>query len=352
MPRSHAGYKWHYGDELLSPSCHPAEGGQPRWQTRHDHHGRSAWPLNARHADGPSSRRSKHCGCRQTISCPTIGTCCACGRTGRAGATGPAPEYQRLIATAFGTVAATIFGPDASSVARPAQPEPVIPEGETLELVERMRRSDLDDASLETLAITVQRLCSEYAFMPAADVRREGRAWMAKLVRLLDSRMTLAQHREVLVLAGWLALLVGCVEHDMRDLRSAEATRQAAASLGHEADHAEIMAWAQEMICWFALTQGRYRQVVEAARTGRWMAPHDPVSVQLAGQEAKAWARMGDRRQVELALERGRQLLETLPYPDNIDNHFAFDPDTFDFYAMDCYAAPARTPWQPCTPTR
>jgi hypothetical protein len=46
---------------------------------------------------------------------------------------------------------------------------------------------------------------------------------------------------------------------------------------------------------------------------------------------------MGDRRQVELALERGRRLLESLPYPSNIDNHFTFDPDKFDFYAMDCY---------------
>jgi len=64
----------------------------------------------------------------------------------------------------------------------------------------------------------------------------------------------------------------------------------------------QIMAWAQEMTCWFALTQGRYRQVIEAARAGHQMAPQDAVSVQLAGQEAKAWARMGDRRQVELAL--------------------------------------------------
>ena len=46
---------------------------------------------------------------------------------------------------------------------------------------------------------------------------------------------------------------------------------------------------------------------------------------------------MGDRRQVELALERGRVLMESLPYPDNIDNHFTFDPDKYDFYAMDCY---------------
>jgi len=59
--------------------------------------------------------------------------------------------------------------------------------------------------------------------------------------------------------------------------------------------------------------------------------------VQLAGQRAKAWARMGDRRQVELALEQGRALLEGLPYPDDLDNHFVVDPAKFDFYAMDGY---------------
>jgi hypothetical protein len=29
--------------------------------------------------------------------------------------------------------------------------------------------------------------------------------------------------------------------------------------------------------------------------------------------------------------------MESLPYPDNLDNHFTFDPDKFDFYAMHCY---------------
>ncbi|MBE3206840.1 tetratricopeptide repeat protein [Frankia sp. CH37] len=30
-------------------------------------------------------------------------------------------------------------------------------------------------------------------------------------------------------------------------------------------------------------------------------------------------------------------MLEKLPYPDNIENHFVVDPAKFDFYAMDCY---------------
>jgi hypothetical protein len=30
-------------------------------------------------------------------------------------------------------------------------------------------------------------------------------------------------------------------------------------------------------------------------------------------------------------------LLESLPYPENLDHHFVVDPGKFDFYAMDCY---------------
>ncbi|PZS31919.1 MAG: hypothetical protein DLM61_07700 [Pseudonocardiales bacterium] len=37
------------------------------------------------------------------------------------------------------------------------------------------------------------------------------------------------------------------------------------------------------------------------------------------------------------ALEKGRVLLDSLPYPERPDNHFVVDPDKFDFYAMDCY---------------
>ena len=61
------------------------------------------------------------------------------------------------------------------------------------------------------------------------------------------------------------------------------------------------------------------------------------MAVQLAAQEAKAWARIGDRRQTEVALDQGRRLLEAMPYPENLDHHFVVDPTKFDFYAMDCY---------------
>ena len=85
------------------------------------------------------------------------------------------------------------------------------------------------------------------------------------------------------------------------------------------------------------MTAGDYHGVIAAARNGLEAAPNHAVAVQLAAQEAKAWARIGDKRQTEVSLDRGRRLLDSLPYPENLDHHFVVDPTKFDFYAMDCY---------------
>jgi hypothetical protein len=95
--------------------------------------------------------------------------------------------------------------------------------------------------------------------------------------------MTLKQHREILVLAGWVALLVGCVEYDTGQRQAAETTRQAALSLGVEADHGEIIAWAHEMRAWINLTTGDYNGVIASARNGIDVTPRYSVAVQLSG---------------------------------------------------------------------
>ncbi|WP_369041832.1 XRE family transcriptional regulator [Streptomyces sp. Midd1] len=250
---------------------------------------------------------------------------------------GQAPNdfYQPLIAAVFGTVTHALF-PAPSR--RDGDKEILAASGmETLEIVSRLNRSDVDSATLDALRITTDRLCSEYPFMPSGQLLIEGRQWLRRVVDLHTKSLTLAQHREVLALSGWLALLVGCVEYDTGDRHAAESTRRAALSLATESDHPEVAGWAHEMRAWFALTTGDYRGVIAAAQAGAETAAHHSVAVQLAGQEAKAWARLGDRRQVEVALDKGRRLLEGMPYPENLDNHFVVDPAKFDFYAMDCY---------------
>ena len=247
----------------------------------------------------------------------------------------PDTEYRRAIARLYGTVPEAIWPVTAR---RSHDPDLAAATGiTTLELVTRLRASSVDNATLDAMRITADALCSDYPHLPAAQLLTEGRAWMHRLTTLLGQRLTLTQHRELLVTAGWLALLVGCVEYDTGDRRAAETTRQAAWSLGAEAGHAEVQGWASEMRCWFSLTQGNYGGVITAANEGLAITGHSGAAVQLAAQQAKAWARLGDRRQTEVALDRGRSLLEALPTPPNLDHHFVVDPSKFDFYVMDAY---------------
>ncbi|MCD5317160.1 tetratricopeptide repeat protein [Kineosporia babensis] len=252
-----------------------------------------------------------------------------------AGETIPGDFYQGLIASTFGTVTRALF--PAPGHRNGAIEVADVAGMETLEIVSRLRRSDIDNATLDALRITVDRLCSEYAYLPADQLLIEGRNWLNRIASMQSQRLTLSQHREVLTLAGWLALLVGCVEYDLGDRRVSEATRKSALSLGQESDNTHVSGWAYEMRAWQALTTGDYRGVIAAARAGGEIAADQSVAVQLFGQEAKAWARIGDRRQTEVALDKGRKLLEGMEHPENLENHFVVDPAKFDFYAMDCY---------------
>jgi hypothetical protein len=207
----------------------------------------------------------------------------------------------------------------------------------TLEILQRINRSSLSDNTLHALDITVEQLCCDYPHVNARTLIATGRDWLNRITGLLGGRVTLAQHSRLLNTAGMLALLVGCLEYDIGDNRAAEATRLAALTLGKEAENPTVIGWAHEMKAWFALTKGNHREVIAAAQAGQDAAPNLSVTVQLAAQEAKAWGRMGDRRQVNYALERARVLLDSLPYPEHPENHFVVDPDKFDFYAMDCY---------------
>ncbi|MQA80352.1 MAG: helix-turn-helix domain-containing protein [Streptosporangiales bacterium] len=208
---------------------------------------------------------------------------------------------------------------------------------QTAELISRIQASDTTPGTLDMLAATVNELCCEYPYRDAADLRSEAHGWLNHVGRLLKKPVGLREHTELLVNAGWLALLIGCLEYDMGMRAAAESTRAAAKQIGDEAGHAEITGWSWEMAAWFALTQGRYRDVLAASDAGRVTDRGHSVHVQLIAQEAKARARLGDVEGLTADLELGREILASLPRPQRTDHHFVVDPDKWAFYAMDAY---------------
>jgi len=246
----------------------------------------------------------------------------------------PDRVHKPLLAKVFGTVTAALFPRQTSHDAELLSSTGL----DTLEVITRLRSSDVSQATIEALQITAERLGCEYSRVPAGDLYVEGRDWLQRLTELRDRKMTLAQHREILALAGQIALLVGCVEYDLGLEQPAETTRRGALLLGQEAGDSNTVGWAHEMRAWFALTHGQYRAAIAAADAGlAAVGPAHSVVVQMQAHRAKAWARMGNRAEVDAALESGRTVLEALPYPDNPDNHFVVDPSKWDFYTMDAY---------------
>jgi tetratricopeptide (TPR) repeat protein len=264
---------------------------------------------------------------------PTDSTLLRNWRRWESGESRPDDFYAPIIAAAFDTVTAAFF-----PKARPNRDDELLSATgmDTLEFIGRLRMSDVSTATLDAIRITAERLCCEYPYANPHELHGEGTAWLRRITSLLDGRLTLSQHREILVLAGWVALLVGCVDYDLGRRTTAEATRRAAHSLGQEAENAEIIGWSAEMAAWFALTQGNYRGAIEAVDTALQTSQNVGLGVQLSAQRAKAWSRLGDRRQVEASLDQGRAILQRLDHPSNLDNHFVVDPQKFDFYAMDC----------------
>lgn len=208
---------------------------------------------------------------------------------------------------------------------------------QTAELLSRIQASDTAPGTLDMLHASVSELCCEYPYRDAGDLRSEAHGWLTHVGKLLKKPVGLHEHTELLVSAGWLALLIGCLEYDLGMRAAAESTRAAAKQLGDEAGHSEIVGWSWEMAAWFALTQGRYRDVLAASLAGRSADRGHTVHVQLIAQGAKAQARLGDVEVLTADLEKGREILARMPRPERTDHHFVVDPDKWSFYAMDAY---------------
>jgi tetratricopeptide (TPR) repeat protein len=196
----------------------------------------------------------------------------------------------------------------------------------------------LHQGALEDAQRAVDRLRREYSSIRPAVLLPRAERRLAQLDGFLEGRLTLAQHRELLVARGWLSLLMAALRFDLGDREAAEISRDAALSLDREADHPEIIAWAFETPAWFALADRRLRDAVDLARAGQEVAPADrSVIVATTLQEARAWARLGARQEAEHAIRRAEAALAKLPEPTNPQDHFVFDPPKVSFYLATCY---------------
>lgn len=206
------------------------------------------------------------------------------------------------------------------------------------ELTQRATSSRIGSGAVESAERTAERFAREYSSTEPGVLAPRVHRYLTATVRMLEGKLTLQQHRDLLVASGWLALLLAALRYDLKNRESAHESREAAFELGREADHNEIVAWSFETLAWFALADDDFRDALAQARAGQAVAPHGTSAyVATTLQEVRAAARLGDKAVMESALIRADAALERMPSPTHAEHHFTFDPPKLSFYAATGY---------------
>ncbi|WP_155059020.1 helix-turn-helix domain-containing protein [Streptomyces blattellae] len=195
------------------------------------------------------------------------------------------------------------------------------------ELARRVQASDVGNATLERLERAFDGLAMAYPKADPAELLRHVRKHSAYVVKLLDSKKTLSEHRRLLVVGGWLSLLGATVHIDLMQDDAATARLETAATLAREAGHPEIEAWCFETEAWRVLTDGDYVQAVDLSRAAQEIAPAtSSAMIQATAQEGRANARLGESTETYSAIERVQALSAAIGSPDTPEHHYRYDP--------------------------
>ena len=213
----------------------------------------------------------------------------------------------------------------------PLAPVPIVSDatGETaaLELLRRVTASDVGTETLTQLEQIVDDLAVAYSHTQPAELIGRVQQHLGYVMRLMDARKTLGEHRRLLVIGGWLSLLAATVHIDLKQHAAATARLRTAVSLAKHADHSDIHAWCYETESWRVLTDGDYVQALELSERAKALAPvGSSIAIQATAQAGRAHARLGQARETYAAIEQVHQLVAPLKMPDRPEHHYRYDP--------------------------
>ncbi|MET9344603.1 hypothetical protein ABZX22_43020, partial [Nonomuraea sp. NPDC003804] len=204
---------------------------------------------------------------------------------------------------------------------------------DSLELARRVAASDVGDATLERLELVVDELAMAYPRTPPEVLLTRTRRHLAYVSQLFDAKKTLAEHRRLLVVGGWLSLLASTCHVDLRQFQAATARLKTAMLMAEHAEHPEISAWCLETQAWQAVTTGDYRRALTLSQGAQAIAPRTGSAyIQATAQEGRVWARLGAGPETRDALDRVARLVSPLSMPDNPEHHYRYDPAKSEAY--------------------
>jgi DNA-binding transcriptional regulator YiaG/tetratricopeptide (TPR) repeat protein len=210
---------------------------------------------------------------------------------------------------------------------------------ESVELSRQTEASDLGPATLEHLDLAVERLGMVYLNTRPGLLLGELGWYRRRAVQVLGGRHTLAQRRRLYVAVGWLTGLLGHLSFDLGDYQAARAHCVTAWQLADDAGEQQLGAWIRSIQAMVALYTRRFREAVRYAEAGGDLAAAGTTgSVQLPVLAARAHARLGNRRETELAIRQAEQAFGGLQVASQPESVFSVDAARVPFCAGTAYA--------------
>jgi transcriptional regulator with XRE-family HTH domain len=137
----------------------------------------------------------------------------------------------------------------------------------------RAGASSLGPGMVEDLDLTVESFRLSYGRTAPEILEPDLTATRQYVGSLLGGKLTLDQHRELVVLAGWLSALLGLTCFDLGHYAAAAVWCRDAEERAREARHNELAAWSREPLAIMAFYLDRPAEAIQHTRAGRAYAP-------------------------------------------------------------------------------
>jgi transcriptional regulator with XRE-family HTH domain/tetratricopeptide (TPR) repeat protein len=204
---------------------------------------------------------------------------------------------------------------------------------ESVRLTLRVEGAAGGPVSHEQLELAVEQYARAYWATPAGVLFEQVRQCRQLVDGMLDQHQPASRRRHLHLVAGWLSALLGNLSFHLGDYTSARMHLGTAWRLGQAADHNGLVAWVRGAQSMVELYDDHPEEALRMAREGQTLAPNPLVRAQLASWgEARALARMGDRRGVLEAIARGSRAIESSEDDWSPGGVFSFSVGEFEQY--------------------
>lgn len=163
--------------------------------------------------------------------------------------------------------------------------------------------SNVADPDLEGYRITLSRIATEYVHAPLLPLVSELIAMRDRLFALLHGQQNLRQRHDLFLLTGVACLLLAHASQNMGESRAALAQLRTARLCADQTGHPGLQAWTfatGALIAEWSHSSMALEQTAQAAV----LAPAGDSRIRIAAIEARAAARLGDRRRALAAIDR------------------------------------------------